>query len=39
MYKLAKIMAAHPDRKINGQYRRLYFRGRMPHKLWKKTVG
>jgi len=27
MYKLAKIMAAHPNRKINGQYRRLYYRG------------
>jgi len=33
MYILAKIMAAHPNRKINGQYRRLYYRGLMPHKL------
>tara|TARA_B100001758_G_C18415718_1_gene619442 strand:- start:5668 stop:5928 length:261 start_codon:yes stop_codon:yes gene_type:complete len=32
-YSLAKIMAAHPNRKINGQYRRLYYRGLMPHKL------
>jgi len=32
-YTLAKIMAAHPNRKINGQYRRLYYRGLMPHKL------
>jgi hypothetical protein len=33
MYLIAKIMAAHPHRKINGQYRRLYYRGIMPHKL------
>jgi len=33
MYLIAKIMAAHPHRKINGQYRRLYYRGVMPHKL------
>jgi hypothetical protein len=33
MYKLAKIMAAHPNRKIGGQYRKFYFRGMMPHKL------
>jgi hypothetical protein len=32
-YNLAKIMAAHPNRKINGQYRRLYYRGLMPHML------
>ena len=32
-YTLAKIMAAHPHRKIKGQYRRLYYRGLMPHKL------
>ena len=32
-YSLAKIMAAHPNRKINGQYRRLYYRGLMPHNL------
>ncbi len=33
MYLLAKIMASHPHRRINGQYRRLYYRGVMPHKL------
>jgi len=27
VYILAKIMAAHPNRKINGQYRRFYYRG------------
>ena len=33
MYILAKIMTAHSNRKIKGQYRWLYFRGMMPHKL------
>jgi len=32
-YLLAKIMSTHPNRKINGQYRRLYYRGHMPHKV------
>ena len=32
-YTLAKIMAAHPNRSIRGSYRRLYYRGLMPHKL------
>jgi len=27
MYLLAKIMAAHSNRRIKGQYRRLYYRG------------